>query len=196
MPSQHIRSRYWSYRPPGAAASNWQTVIYFCPFCQVSVHRAHELEEQHMLAHVTAGEATTTIAQYGIMGHTKQGLWTHPGFCIFCLYDTKMSVFRRFKVHSTVDALLEHIADHVLEASTEMCCPAAVATTPEGLPRCSETALFDATEMGKHLQEVHEIRHNAVVVDSRPDACPHQDLEPAQPGDKRKDNREVTRKDG
>lgn len=158
--------------------TSWEALLYFCRFCQVLIPRADELEEHHLQAHLDSGDATASIVDHGFVGVERNGQWTHPGFCIFCLYDTRLSALRRFMVWSSTQALFAHVTDeHVGKITDPVCCPAAgVSSTPEGLPHCVDTGIFDAAGMSEHLNEMHGYQYR-----SSKKAAPS-----AKPGDKRK----------
>ncbi|KAK7712267.1 hypothetical protein SLS63_012445 [Diaporthe eres] len=150
------------------------------------------LEEVHVQAHVNAGDAAATITQHGLCGSTRSMILVHPGFCIFCVHDTHLSVLTRFRVFSRTEPLLQHVADHVMEITDAISCPA-VGSTPEGLPQCDEAATFGAAEMGAHLEEKHGIRQVPSARASRQQkkASQQDDLDGVQAEGKRKPAKEI-----
>lgn len=168
---------------------SWHSLLYFCPFCQVFISRLDMLEEVHVQAHVNAGDAAATITQHGLCGSTRSMILVHPGFCIFCVHDTHLSVLTRFRVFSRTEPLLQHVADHVMEITDAISCPA-VGSTPEGLPQCDE---FGAAEMGAHLEEKHGIRQVPSARASRQQkkASQQDDLDGVQAEGKRKPAKEI-----
>lgn len=172
---------------------SWNSLVYLCPFCQVLISRLDELEEFHIQAHVNAGDAAATITQHGLCGYTRSRIWFHPGFCIFCVYDTRLSMFKRFRGFGSTEYLLQHVADHVMEITDVTCCPA-VGLTPEGLPQCTESATFGAAEMGAHLEEAHGIRQVPSGRSSRKQkkAAKQEGSDGVQDGGKRKPIKDMT----
>lgn len=136
----------------------WQGVIYFCYFCQVFVQRKDQTEEDHLRSHINANDVVATITQHGITGRFKAGIWSHPGFCIFCLYNARLTVPSRYRCYSSMESLLYHMSSHVHKLKQKVCCPAAVEVPPDGLARCNDTSEFDATELSTHLLSTHNIR--------------------------------------
>lgn len=136
-----------------------QALVYFCPFCQVLISRLHEYEEAHLQAHIDTGDALSIISEHGIAGYEKQGMLARPGFCIFCLYDTRECNLRRFKVFSHLQGLMVHLTTHVQGMTDAIPCPAAGVPSFDRLPRCAQTGNLDVAGMKKHLEEVHGYRN-------------------------------------
>lgn len=136
-----------------------QVLAYFCVFCQVLISRLDEYEEVHIKSHVRSGEASAIIAQHGLAGSERQGVWAHPCFCIFCLYDTRLSILKRFASFQGMQGLSYHVSNHVMRMADAMPCPAAGEATPEMLPQCAQTTHLDAAGLKKHLEEIHGYRN-------------------------------------
>lgn len=140
-------------------STSWEALLFFCHFCQILIPRTDELEEHHLQAHLDVGDVTATIVDHGLAGVERNLRWIHPGFCIFCVFNTRRSPIKRFNTLNSLSRLLDHVtSDHIERMTESIRCPAAGVSTPEGLPQCTDTAVFDAAGLSAHLEEVHGYR--------------------------------------
>lgn len=138
----------------GCSDNNFSHLIYFCPFCQVWIPRTDEFEESHLRTHIS--DLITTVAKQAIAGNSFASLWTHPGFCVFCLYNDHLTIKDRMVQFKNQAALGSHVAGHLtsMKENALSACPATMPTSL-GLLKCNSEAALDRIELTKHLIEDH-----------------------------------------
>lgn len=139
-------------RPAGGLAV--EELVFFCPFCQVWISRADQLEETHLSTHLN--DAVAVITARGLSGSYVSMIWAHPAFCPFCVYDSELSVVTRLHQFANATYFLKHVSGHLKDMKGTITCPAAV-STPEGLPQCPSSESLDAPALAAHLREAHNL---------------------------------------
>lgn len=137
---------------------DWHSLIYLCPFCQVLISRVYMLKAVHLRTHVDAGHAGPVIAEQGLTGRMSKKLWVIPGFCIFCVHDTSLSLFNRFQILAEAPNLDRNVAGHV-QSMTDLCrAPRLGCRHPSACPSVIRRLLLTPQARGRICKRVTRLR--------------------------------------